>query len=224
MAQKESRKPDEIRQDVYTHLSWDDRIDESNIMVEVSDSIVTLSGTVPTYPNLVQAERDAYEIPGVRSVDNRLSVLFPTTFPTPADGEIAASIGNLLQMNPTIDDHDIRVQVLNNVVTLTGSVSTAWQRTRAGYIAINVDGVVELKNELRVIPKGALRDDDIRKDIEASLARNAFVNPAHMHVDVRDAHVVLTGTVDDYREYRTAERIAGYTSGVVSVKNGLTIR
>jgi osmotically-inducible protein OsmY len=224
MAQKEGRKPEEIRQDVYTHLSWDDRIDESGIAVDVSDGTVVLSGSVPTYPNLVQAERDAYDIPGVKQVENHLSVLFPTTYPTPLDADIGANIKNLFQINPTIDDKDIEVTVLNNVVTLSGSVSTAWQKSRAGYIAINVDGVVELKNELKVIPEGFIRDEDIRKDIEASLARNAFVKPEHVRVDVHDAHVVLSGTVEDYREYRTAERIASYTGGVVSVKSDLSIR
>ena len=81
MAGKETRGPEVIRRDVYAQLSWDNRIDESNITVEVADSRVILSGTVPTYPNLMQAERDAYEIPGVKSVEN-LRVLFHT-YPTP---------------------------------------------------------------------------------------------------------------------------------------------
>jgi osmotically-inducible protein OsmY len=224
MAQKEARKPDEIRQDIYSHLSWDDRIDESHITVDVSDSTVILSGTVPTYPSLIQAERDAYDIPGVKSVKNRLSVLFPTTYPTPSDADIGGTIRNLLQINPTIDDHDIQVSVLNSVVTLSGTVSTAWQKTRAGYIAINVDGVVELDNNLQVLPKGTIGDEDIRRDIESSLARNAFVNPEHISVEVHDAQVVLSGDVDNYQEYRTAGRIAVYTGGVVSVTNNLTIR
>jgi osmotically-inducible protein OsmY len=224
MAQTEGRNPEDIRQDVYTHLSWDDRIDEKGITVGVSDGTVTLTGTVPTYPNLVQAERDAYDIPGVKSVDNRLSVLFPATYPTPSDADIAENIKNLLQMNPTIDDRDIRVEVLNNVVTLAGSVSTAWQKARAGYIAINADGVVELKNGLEVMPKGFVRDEDIRRDIESSLARNAFVKPDQVRVDVHGARVVLSGAVDDYRAYLTAGRIAAYTAGVVSVTNDLSIR
>lgn len=224
MAQKETRRPEEIRQDVYTHLTWDDRIDEKGITVDVTDSTVILSGTVPTYPNLIQAERDAYEIPGVKSVKNRLSVLFPTTYPTPSDADIAANIRNLLQINPTIDESGIEVSVLNNVVTLSGSVSTTWQRTRAGYIAVNVDGVVELKNGLTVVPRGVVKDGAIRKDIEDSLSRNAFVDPGHVHVDVRAGRVVLNGIVDDYQEYRTAERIASYTGGVVSVENNLSIR
>jgi osmotically-inducible protein OsmY len=160
----------------------------------------------------------------VKSVENRLRVLFPTTYPTPGDARIEGNIRALLETNPAIDARNIRVSSLNNVVTLTGSVATDWQKGRAGYIAVNVEGVLELRNELRVVPRGARADVDIEKDIEDSLARNAFIRLGHVRVEVRSGAVVLSGTVDDYQEYRTAERIASHTNGVVGVTNSLAIR
>lgn len=224
MAETSARKAEDIKKDVYSHLSWDDRIDESNIRVDVSDSRVILTGTVPTYSNLAQAERDVYEIIGVKSVDNRLAVLFPVSSPTPADAEIASKVIDMLRWNPTIDDSDVHVTVLNGSVTLTGDIHSIWEKSRAGYIAINVKGVVGIENRLKVRPLTVVPDDEIRKDIEGSLARNAFIEASDVKVEVADGVVTLSGTVDDDRSRRIAERIASYTDGVVSVDDRLSVR
>ena len=86
-----------------------------------------------------------------------------------------------------------------------------------------MSGVIDVTNLLRVEPMARTTDEDIRRDIEESLARNAYVNPATIEVRVRDGIVTLTGTVDDYLAYRTAEDIANYTSGVIEVNNNLVI-
>ncbi|HQI02743.1 MAG TPA: BON domain-containing protein, partial [Deltaproteobacteria bacterium] len=71
----ELSREEKIRDDVNTHLVWDNRIDAKDIRVEVVGSRVILIGTVPSYSDRWQAEDDAYSIPGVRSVDNRLKVV-----------------------------------------------------------------------------------------------------------------------------------------------------
>ncbi|HQG31290.1 MAG TPA: BON domain-containing protein [Deltaproteobacteria bacterium] len=224
MAQTVTRNAEDIKRDVCSHLSWDDRINESNIRVEVADGTVILSGTVPTYSNLAQAEKDAYQISGVKSVDNRLTVLFPETSPSPADAEIASRVVDMLHWNPTIDDSGIHVSVLNGVVKLTGDVHSSWEKSRAGYIAINVEGAVGMENLLHVQPRAVVLDDEIRKDIEETLARNAFVDASGIRIEVKDGVVTLSGTVEDDRSRRIAERIARYTDGVRSVNDQLAIR
>lgn len=223
MAQTGTRSAKDIEKDVYAHLSWDNRVDQSNIKVEVKDGKVVLTGTVPTSSNLAQAEKDAYEILGVKSVDNRLTVVFPTTYPAPVDAEIASKIRDLLQWNPTIDSRDIEVSVLNSNVALTGTVHSSWEKSRAGYIAINVEGVIGIENRLKVLPEGTVPDEGIKRDIESSLARNAFVDASNLHVEVVNGAVTLSGAVGDDRARRIVERIARHTGGVVSVDNKLSI-
>lgn len=222
MAQMERRRSEDIRADVSSQLFWDNRIDESNINVDVVEGRVILTGTVPTYSDRWQAEDDAYSIAGVRYVDNRIRVS-PTSFPVPGDTEVASNIRNVLEWNPTIDSSRIDVSVSDGVVTLSGAVDSYWQKSRAGYLAANVGGVVDVINLLRVEPVSMETDEDVRRDILMTLGRNTFIDAGRINVHVADGIVTLTGTVDSYFAWRTAEDIAKFTSGVVDVRNDLAI-
>ena len=50
----------------------------------------------------------------------------------------------------------INVDVVNDVVTLKGTVETAAQKTKAGQVAKDIDGVKNVKNELRVAPEDSM--------------------------------------------------------------------
>ncbi|PWK65195.1 CBS domain protein [Streptomyces sp. CG 926] len=62
---------EEIVEDVLTHTL---RITPSSITVEVSDGLVTLSGTVPRHASLPMIMRLCQSVDGVVDVDNRLAV------------------------------------------------------------------------------------------------------------------------------------------------------
>ncbi len=49
----------------------------------------------------------------------------------------------------------INVDVVNDVVTLKGSVETAAEKTKAEQVAKGIEGVKSVKNELKVVPDGA---------------------------------------------------------------------
>ncbi len=222
MARTEKRRSEEIRADVSSQLFWDNRIDESNINVDVSDGRVILTGTVPTYSGRWQAEDDAYLISGVRYVDNRLQVS-PTTFPVPGDTELASNIRNILEWNPTLDSSRIKVLAHEGIVTLTGSVDSYWQKSRVEYLVSNVGGVIDVQNLLQVETAVGISDQDIKRDIESTLARNTLIDSTRIKVQVNDGVVTLSGTVDDYLTCRTAQDIAKYTSGVIDVLNDQVI-
>ena len=86
------------------------------------------------------------------------------------------------------------------------------------------EGAVGMENLLHVQPRAVVLDDEIRKDIEETLARNAFVDASGIRIEVKDGVVTLSGTVEDDRSRRIAERIARYTDGVRSVNDQLAIR
>lgn len=58
----------ELRQKVIEELDWDPSIDASAIGVSAKDGIVTLSGSVSSYPQKKNAERAAKRVAGVRAV------------------------------------------------------------------------------------------------------------------------------------------------------------
>lgn len=68
------RSEDRIREDVCDRLSDDDRIDASNVQVQIQNNEVILSGTVRSKEEKRRAEDLVEAISGVRNVENRLRV------------------------------------------------------------------------------------------------------------------------------------------------------
>ncbi len=218
------RSADEIRNDVMEQLAWDTRVDSSSIEVNVVDSTVILSGTVPTYPDRNQAQTDALQVPGVNGVDNRLVVSFPSAYVIPADSEISFNVSSALIWSPSIEATRIHVTVNQGVVTLSGTVDSYWQKHRAEEIVANTAGVTDVRNELTVAPAApAAADEDIRKEILAAVERNTSIDVARLNIEVNNGVVTLTGNVNDYAAFRAVEDAARYTSGVLDVNNTLTI-
>jgi len=215
------RSAEDIRNDVREQLAWDTRVDSANIEVDVVDSTVILSGTVPTYPDRNQAQTDALQVPGVAGVDNRLVVSFPSAYVIPADAEISFNVTSELSWSPSVDAIRIHVAVDQGVVTLSGIVDSYWQKHRAEEIAANTSGVTSVRNELTVAP--AAVDEDIRSEILAALERNTSIDISRVNVEVNNGVVTLTGAVSDYAAFRAVEDAARYTSGVLEVNNNLTI-
>lgn len=218
------RSAEDIRNDVMEQLSWDTRVDSSSIEVDVVNSTVILSGTVPTYPDRNQAQMDALQVPGVAAVDNRLVVSFPSAYVIPANSEISFNVSSSLTWSPSVDAIRIHVAVDQGVVTLSGTVDSYWQKHRAEEMAANTAGVTDVRNELTVVPTApAVVDEDIRKEILAAVERNTSIDVGRLNVDVNNGLVTLTGTVQDYAEFRAVEDAARYTGGVLEVNNNLTI-
>ena len=219
-----TRTAEDIRNDVKEQLAWDTRVDSSSIDVEVVDSTVVLSGTVPTYPDRNQAQTDALQVPGVANVDNRLVVSFPSAYVIPADAEISFNVTSSLSWSPSVDGTRIHVAVDHGIVTLSGTVDSYWQKHRAEEIAANTSGVTDVRNDLAVAPTApAATDNDICRDICATLDRNPGIDVSRVNVDVNNGVVTLSGTVSDYAAFHAIEDAARYTSGVLEVNNNLTM-
>ena len=75
------------------------------------------------------------------------------------DAWIHTKIVAQLIANTTTPERKINVDVVNNVVTLRGTVDTANERTTAERIAKETEGVRQVRNQLRVAPaaKGSPR-------------------------------------------------------------------
>lgn len=215
---------EDIKRDVVDQLYWDDRVDASHIKVDVSDRQVRLSGRVPSYTVRRAAETDTWLVSGVTVVDNQLEVAYPLDFTRPADADLLAEISTALSWEPSLQDADIDVFVREGRVTLTGSVDAYWKKLRAEELATTLVGVVEVKNELAVVPTHRLEDRLIADSIVAALERNTPVEASVVDVRVSDGVVTLAGSVSSLPELRAVDDIASRTTGVVAVNNEVIIR
>jgi len=218
---RQKRNPEDIGADVSSHLSWDSSLDHTNIHIDVVNDIVTLSGTVPTYRDLWQAEHDARVVPGVAMVDNRLKVASCVS-PEVNDRQVRDRVRHVLEWNPAIDPSRINVTVENHVVTLTGKTETYWQKSKALSLAADVIGVDEVVDRLKVEPPAGVTDLEIIESMDETIER-LNIDIGAVDVSVDKGLVTLKGTVGDYRTYCTVEDIAGCTEGVTAVSNDLRV-
>jgi osmotically-inducible protein OsmY len=70
-------KTKDVRAAVDKELGFDPRVDSSGIKVMTIGGHVNLTGTVPSFPQYLQASAAARRVAGVTSVDNNLEVVLP---------------------------------------------------------------------------------------------------------------------------------------------------
>lgn len=212
-----------VEKNIQDQLFWDSRVDETNVNVQVNNGQVTLTGTVPTATAKRAAEDDALVIPGVNSLKNLITIQFPENIEVPTDTEIKNNIKNVFIWNPVIDISDVDLEVDTGVVTLKGTIDSYWKKIRAEELAFNMSGVIDVVNELAVVPTESYLDKSIAEDIINAFDRNINIDVDTIDVTVKDGVVTLSGTLDNWYGIRSAYDIAQYTYGVKDVVNNITL-
>jgi hyperosmotically inducible protein len=143
---------------VKTKLAADDTVKAYKIDVDTKDGVVTLSGTVDTAEAKTRAVEVARATKGVSSVQDQLAVAPPAvatsgiTEPL-TDGAISATVKTALLADPLSSGLKIDVDTAAGVVTLSGTVPTSDEKTRAEEVAKASPGVSSVVNDLKVAPK-----------------------------------------------------------------------
>ncbi len=120
---------------------------------------------------------------------------------------------------------DVNASVDHGVVTLTGVVTMPYKRDDIGRRVAKVDGVSEVRNQIRVLPV-SIEDDALRYRVARAIYGNstfwnyaAMVNPP-IHIVVEHSRVTLTGVVNSETDRLLARSLASQF-GVMSVTNRL---
>ena len=214
---------EEIIKRVNDRLLLDDRVVPADISVDVNDSRVILSGTVPTYTSLKAAENDALFVPGVSGVYNQLKVSLPEEVSVPTDSEIRERIQNIYRWHENISSANVDVQVQNGWVSLEGSIDSYWKKRVAEDLAYTVQGVIGVKNKLQAQSKG-LTDERIAQSIQETVQLRGDIQVKDLGVHVQDGVVTLTGEAETHSDALAASDAAIYTSGVTHVEDQIAVR
>jgi osmotically-inducible protein OsmY len=121
-------------------LNADDQLHAADIDVESRDGTVTLRGLVELAFQRDRAERVALEVGGVSHVHNELKVWLTVSADDVAERVTDAIVGA----------EQITVDVVDNDVTLTGTVASRADLDAALAAAANAPGVAEVHNHLSV--------------------------------------------------------------------------
>lgn len=211
----------QLQQDVLSELRWDSRIDEAEVGVTVHGGVVTLTGTVASYPKKLAAKEAAHRVIGVRDVANDLEVKVPGEG-APNDTEIATMVRNALIWDTRVPHPKIQSTVIDGIVTLEGTVDYTSQREDAKRAIENLAGVRGVRNEI-VVFQPQVAPFALRAAIQGALERQVQREAQRIQLDVVDGKVTVTGAVRSRAEHDAVIGAAWGTRGVQIVIDQLHV-
>jgi osmotically-inducible protein OsmY len=209
-----------IQQDVMQELKWDPSVQHEHIGVAVSDGVVTLSGSVPTYIEKSAAEKATQRVTGVKAVAEKIEVK-PLGSYMRDDTDIAKAVLAQFKWNVQVPESLVKVSVENGWVTLSGQVEWQYQRRAAEKAVRGLSGVTGLSNQISMKP--VLQPKNIKQEIEDALKREAKREADGISVVVDGSTVTLSGDVHSLTELREAKWAAWCAPGVATVHSNLHV-
>jgi osmotically-inducible protein OsmY len=220
MASRDRAGDENLATDVLTELSWDPRVQPSEITVSVRDGVVTLGGWVDAYAKRRAAVEAAHRIRGVKAVANGIEVR-PAASGTPTDAALTEVILSALEWNGLIPSHSLSVTVFEGWVTLKGEVEWEYQRQEAERLVGRLKGVTGVTNVITIRP--SVKASALREQIDEALSRNTHIDISRVNVVVDDSAVILTGTVGSWAAREEVERAVWAARGITSVDNRIVV-
>ncbi|RQW63093.1 BON domain-containing protein [Vibrio viridaestus] len=142
------------------------------------------------------------------------------------DGKAEAT----LLFDKNLNSFDINTDVDNGVILLTGKVDNNVDKSLAGELLKNIDGVKKVDNRLTVVNSDddsslnqTLVDSKVATVVKSSLLLEPEVNGTDINVDVDDGVVTLKGTAESASMKDLAITIAKNTSDVKNVVDNIEV-
>ncbi len=210
----------DIRNDVMSELSWDSRVGNKQIGVQVDHGVVTLGGTVEDWATCLAAVEAAHRVAGVKDVANELQAR-NTLSSHLTDTDIAKAVRHALEWDALVPDGDIQSTVAGGVVVLHGIVTTPIQREEAERIVGRLKGIKRLENHLEV--SRMAEPDAVAASIRQALNRRAVREASHIVVRVEGGRVVVEGVVQSREERLAVLGAIRGTRGVQTIDDRLDV-
>jgi len=141
----------DIAADAATMLQLHDEVPDS-VQAAVHHGHLTLTGTVASHHERLEAEKVVRHIRGVRHILNHIAVV-----PRTPVRDLRRRITQALYRNSTLDAKRIQVAVSDGVAFLTGTATSWPQRDAAEHAAFEAPGITMVDNQIVVEPPD--RDD-----------------------------------------------------------------
>ena len=198
------------------------------IKIEAKDGAVTLKGEVLSRSHKAMAEDTVENLPGVKSVDNRL-VVKPAD--EHSDGWIEFKVKSALLYHRSVSGTKTTVAVKEGIVTLSGIASSPAQKELAEEYAKDIEGVKGVKNEMTVAAGAPSRrigevidDASITAQVKSALLTHRSTSAIKTKVTTRDGVIVLSGEAKNQAEKDLVTKLASDIHGVKSVVNNMEVK
>jgi osmotically-inducible protein OsmY len=210
----------DIRDAVAGELSYDPLVDDADISVKNINGDVALNGTVPSYPQYLEAAAAARRVAGVKKVQNHLKVVLPSG-DYRDDPTLTTTANNALTLNITVPD-GVEATAKDGNITLTGTVNYGTERTAAEQAVTYLTGVRNVKDDIEI----SIDADpiDVTLSVQDALDRYALIlDDSDVAVDTSGNTVTLTGHVRTWAEHDAVVEAAWMATGVYDVLDDLYV-
>jgi osmotically-inducible protein OsmY len=213
-------KTKDIREAVEAELTFDPLVDATDITVRNINGDIALNGTVPSYPQYLEAAAAAQRVAGVRNVHNHLQVVLPDG-DYRDDATLTTAANNALMLNVTVPD-GVEATARDGNLTLTGMVTYGRQRDAAERAVAGLTGVRNIRDDIDISYDADPLD--VTWLVRRALDRNALVtDDSDVSVDTSGNTVTLRGHVRTWAEHDAVVGAAWMAGGVMEVRDALDI-
>ncbi len=210
----------DIRDAVQRELSYDPLVDDSDISVKNINGDVALNGTVPSYPQYLEAAAAARRVAGVKKLQNHLEVVLPAE-DYRDDATLTTVTNNALTLNVAVPG-GVEATAKNGNITLTGTVSYGSELTAAEQAVTYLTGVRNVKDDIAISTDAD--PIDVTLNVQDALDRYALIpDDSDVAVDTSENTVTLTGHVRTWAEHDAVVDAAWMATGVYDVLDDLYV-
>jgi osmotically-inducible protein OsmY len=213
-------KTTDIREAVEAELKFDPLVDDADVHVMNMNGDVALNGTVPSYPQYLEAAAAAQRVAGVKNVHNHLEVVLPDA-DFRDDAMLTTAANNALMLNVTVPD-GVEATAQDGNLTLTGAVEYGAERAAAELAVAGLTGVRNVSDEIEISYDADAVDVDLH--VQEALARSALVpDDSDVKAATDGSIITLTGHVRTWAEHDAVVGAAGMARGVINVDDELEV-
>ena len=213
-------KTTDIRTAVEAELKFDPRVHDGDIHVVNANGDVALNGTVPSYPQYLEAAAATQRVRGVKNVFNHLQVVLPDA-DFRDDAMLTTAANNALAQNVTVPD-GVEATAEDGNLTLTGTVSYGVERTAAEQAVAGLTGVRNVRDDIEISYDADPVDIDLH--VQEALHRSALVaDDSDVKVALDGSIITLTGHVGTWAEHDAVVGAAWSARGVIDVDDDLQV-
>ena len=213
-------KTKDIQAAVEKELGFDPMVDSGDIAVMNINGDVTLTGTVPSYPQYLAAAAGARRVAGVTGVHNHLEVVLPDSNYRD-DVKLVTAANNALTQNVTVPD-GVEATAEDGTITLTGIASYGTERAAAEATVAGLVGVRNVYDDIDIAYAADPVDVDLH--VQEALDRSALVaDGSDVKTDTKDGTITLTGHVRTWAEHDAVVGAAQMAVGVIDVADNIQV-
>jgi osmotically-inducible protein OsmY len=201
-----------------------------DIKIQSVNGVVTLTGTVSEESHKLLAREAVANLPGVKSVDNKLEVKGGHPAEN-SDAWLMMKVKTTLLFHRSVSGFNTEVNaVKDGIVTLRGEATSQAEKDLTTEYAKSVEGVKDVKNEMTVAGATTSRtvgqdvdDASITAQVKIILLYHRSTSALNTSVTTKDGVVTLGGKASNVTEKDLATKLVNDVNGVKSVNNLMTV-